>query len=164
MTPGPPPIQLGSGDFLLLYMGKDQNNCTKIGYLILDGTQPSNYIQRSDKPIFSVNECMFATGKIKIYICLLILIIGIIPHPTGCPDNLTNLLGEFSPSNVSCFWIAFGIGRNVGSAKIIVAWKEVIPPSTTSTSFILPPTTTTYSSTIGTTKFSKFFQNRTFHF
>ena len=89
------------------------------------------------------------------------MIVGIIPHPTGCPDNLTNLLDEYSPSNVSCFWIAFGINNNVGSAKIIVGWKEVIPP-TTSTSFILPSTTTTYSSTIGTTKSSKFF--RTGHF
>ena len=164
MTPGPPPIQLGSGDFLLLYMGMDLNNCTKIGYLILDGTQPSNYIQRSESPIFSTDECMFATGKIKLYIFLLILIVGIIPHPTWCPDNLTHFLGEYSPSNVSCFWIAFGVDLNVGSAKIIVSWEEVIPPSTTSTSSILPPNTTTYSSTIGTTKSSKFFQNRTFHF
>ena len=96
------------------------------------------------------------------------MIIGIIPHPTGCPDNLTNLLGEYSSSNVSCFWIAFNVNSDVGSAKIIVSWEEVIPtpspPPTTSTSFILPSTTTTYSSTIGTTKPNKFFQNRTFHF
>uniref|UniRef100_A0A914CF54 receptor protein-tyrosine kinase n=1 Tax=Acrobeloides nanus TaxID=290746 RepID=A0A914CF54_9BILA len=54
-------------------MGNDINGCSKIGYLILDGTQPSNYIQRSEKPIFLDNDCVFATGYLKGSSPLLIL-------------------------------------------------------------------------------------------
>jgi hypothetical protein len=88
-----------------------------------------------------------------------------IPHPKGCPPNLTDIIGDFPPENTECFWIAFGVYKNgllpakyfpkTGSARIIVAWEDLNSTEPTSTEIFttsLPPNTiTTYSSTIGTT-------------
>ena len=84
-----------------------------------------------------------------------------IPHPKGCPPNLTDIIGDFPPENTECFWIAFGIEKNgilpakyfpkTGSARIIVAWEDLNSTEPTTETTLPPNTTTTYSSTIGTT-------------
>uniref|UniRef100_A0A914CQX4 Uncharacterized protein n=1 Tax=Acrobeloides nanus TaxID=290746 RepID=A0A914CQX4_9BILA len=55
---GPPPVRLRSGDFLFLYNSGKANNAsvrfaksTNVGYVILNGTDPTQIVQRSSDPL-----------------------------------------------------------------------------------------------------------------
>lgn len=68
---GPPPVPINSGDFLFLYNGGyGSHPDSQVGYAILNGTDPSIVITRSDQSILKSNQTweqnpsrVFMTGK-----------------------------------------------------------------------------------------------------
>ncbi len=59
MESGPPPLQLSSGDYLFFYNSAslgwpdDPDKYYNVGWVILDGNNISNILQRSEVPILS---------------------------------------------------------------------------------------------------------------
>jgi hypothetical protein len=47
---GPPPLLLSDGNYVFLYNGQDDNNMFHLGWVILDGTNPSNILARANQP------------------------------------------------------------------------------------------------------------------
>uniref|UniRef100_A0A914XVN2 Protein kinase domain-containing protein n=1 Tax=Panagrolaimus superbus TaxID=310955 RepID=A0A914XVN2_9BILA len=125
--PGASPIQLKSGDYLFLYNG--ENKSISLGYLILNESDPTQVLQRSDKPIMEP-EFSWEMNSINSN--------GLIKDPNGCPATAAVEIGPEYAKNVECFLGVYsGHHKNVSIFRVFVGWKKsnaTTPEPTKSTS------------------------------
>ena len=107
---GPPPIKLSDGNYLFVYNSAKHIEFNKIqynvGYLILDGENPQNILQRSDVPILSPDMKWEKEG-----------LVGNVVFVEGM-KILVNKLGNDK------FFIVYGAGdANIGGALVTVQYS-----------------------------------------
>jgi hypothetical protein len=130
---GSPPLRLASGDYLFIYNSARYPNRIlqyNLGYAILDGSNPSNILHRSDRPLLSP-ELEWEVGTSSEYLAKnTVFLGGLVVDPNGCPADVGTLVGPEYAENAECFFGAYG-GANsvVGAVRIVASW--IIPDNAT---------------------------------
>uniref|UniRef100_A0A914D0X3 Arabinanase/levansucrase/invertase n=1 Tax=Acrobeloides nanus TaxID=290746 RepID=A0A914D0X3_9BILA len=126
IEPGPPPVRLNSsGDFLFLYNSGNNASVrfaksTNVGYVILDGKDPTQIVQRSLDPLI-IPGLAWETSPETLTMS------GLIPHPKGCPDKniLRSMLGTNFISHADCFIGFYGTSKDTGAILVVASWVDM---------------------------------------
>jgi len=128
---GPAPLQLSTGDFLFIYNSARHGYPSvkpawdlqyNIGFTILNKTDPTVVVQRSDEPIMSpVYD--WEIGNTTDYLTPNVVFLeGLVVDPNGCPSNVAELSEAPEGANFECFFGVYGgADSDVGSVRIVVA-------------------------------------------
>jgi len=129
---GPSPLLLSTGDFLFIYnsarrgypsVKPDWQLQYNVGFLILDGTDPTKIIERSPLPIMSPT-LNWEIGNTTDYLTPNVVFLeGLVPEVGGCPNSVAELEGV--SANRECFFGVYGgSDSDVGAVRVIVNWVE----------------------------------------
>ena len=156
---GPSPIQLKTGDFLFIYNSAQAGYTSvkpnwqlqyNVGYVILDKTDPTQVVQRSNNPILSpvqdweigndnsksylTPNVVFLEGKFSYFEDTLALqISGLIRDPDGCPANVQDIIGQEFAGNAECFIGVYGgSDSDLGAVRIVASYVDQPGTSTIS--------------------------------
>uniref|UniRef100_A0A914P5W5 Arabinanase/levansucrase/invertase n=1 Tax=Panagrolaimus davidi TaxID=227884 RepID=A0A914P5W5_9BILA len=159
---GPSPLKLNTGDYLFIYNSAragyytrpDWNLEYNLGYAILAGTDPTQVLDRSKRPLMSP-ELDWEIGDSNKYLKPNVVFLeGLIPDPDGCKyANVSGLLGAEYIDNAECFFGVYGAADTaLGAVRIIVSSNaSIVHPSTSpSPSPASPITIPTVSPITGT--------------
>ena len=129
---GPSPLQLSTGDFLFIYNSARHGYPSvkpawdlqyNIGYLILNGSNPLDILERSDEPIMSP-EFDWETGNGTEWLTPFVVFLeGLVPDPNGCTAAEK---AEVPPGGtIDCFFGVYGgSDSDLGAVRIIATSTE----------------------------------------
>ncbi len=154
---GSPPLRLASGDYLFIYNSARYPNRIlqyNLGYAILDGSNPSNILHRSDRPLLSP-ELEWEVGTSSEYLAKnTVFLGGLVEDPNGCPADVGTLVGPEYAENAECFFGAYGAANTVvGAVRIVASWiilANATTSASTTTASLMPTEFTTATNVVST--------------
>lgn len=90
---GPPPLRLSDGNYLFLHNSANQSLAYHVGYVIVDGNDPTRILARSSTPLMSPTE-PWMIGDGTDALCNVPNVVFLeAAHPTGTPDEFRVYFG-----------------------------------------------------------------------
>ena len=130
---GPPPLRLSSGDYLFVYNSArhgypsvkgDWDLQYNVGFVILNGSDPTQVIHRNDDPIMSPDN-VWEIGNSTDYLTPNVVFLeGLVPLDQYCSDALEEYK-DTGYAGLQCFFGVYGgSDSDLGAVRIIVYWTN----------------------------------------